>query len=78
MQPRELYKMMDAYRKRNKDADRKRAYLTTWIVNPHLKEPVKPDDIFNPMYYSAEEIEKMKQEKAKSDLEYFESFKEKG
>ena len=69
MQPRELYKMMDAYRERNKDEDRKRAYLTTWIVNPHLREP---------MYYSAEEIEKMKQEKAKSDLKYLESFKEKG
>ena len=50
MQPRELYKMMDAYRQRQKEEDRKRAYLVTWMVNPHLEKPIKPDDVFDPMY----------------------------
>ena len=75
MQPRELYKMMNAYRQRQKEEDRKRAYLVTWMVNPHLEKPIKPDDVFDPMYYSPEELEKKKQEKMQADLEYFKSFR---
>jgi len=66
--------MLEAYMARRKDEDFRRSYFTAMMMNPHLKEPVNPQDIFNPLYYTPEEIKTMKEKEAQSDLEYFKSF----
>jgi hypothetical protein len=45
------------------------------IMSPHLKEPVNPQDLFNPLYYTQDEIRAMKEKQAMEDVEYFKSFK---
>ncbi|WP_173443345.1 hypothetical protein [Selenomonas ruminantium] len=74
LQPGEFYRMLEAYMARRKDEDFRRSYFTAMMMNPHLKEPVNPQDIFNPLYYTPEEIKTMKEKEAQSDLEYFKSF----
>lgn len=71
MQPREFYAMLDAYEQRRKDEDYRRAYFVSWIIRPHVKDAIPPDDIYRPLYYTQEEIQTMKEEKAKQDLEFF-------
>ena len=75
LQPGEFYKMLDGYKARRKDEDMRRSYFTAMLMNPHLKEPIDPQDIFKPLYYTQEEIDRQKQEKAQEDLAYFKSFK---
>ena len=43
-------------------------------MNPHLKEPITPEQIYDPLYYTAEEIEKKKNQQAEDEAEYFKSF----
>lgn len=67
--------MLDAYKARQKDADYKRSYFVSMLMNPHLQEPISPEKIFNPLYYTKEEVEKMEGDKAAEDIKYFDSFK---
>lgn len=49
------------------------------LINPHLKDPMSPDQIFDPLYYTVEEIEEKKNRQAEDEAEYFKSFdKQKG
>lgn len=43
-------------------------------MNPHLKEPISPEQIFDPLYYTAEEIKEKKNRQAEDEAEYFKSF----
>lgn len=74
LQPGEFYKMLDGYKARRKDEDMRRSYFVAMLMNPHLKEPIDPKDIFKPLYYSQEEIDRQKQADVQNDLEYFKSF----
>lgn len=67
--------MLDAYEKRRRDEDYKRSYFVSIMMSLHLEEPISPDKIFNPLYYTKEEIEKMEGDSAAKDIEYFKSFK---
>lgn len=75
MQPGEFYHMLEAFQERRKDEDFRRSYFTAMIMSPHLKEPVNPQDLFNPLYYTQDEIRAMKEKQAMEDVEYFKSFK---
>lgn len=44
------------------------------LINPHLKEPISPEQIFDPLYYTADEIKEKKNRQAKDEAEYFKSF----
>lgn len=44
------------------------------MMNPHLKEPISPEQIFDPLYYTAEEIKEKKNRQAEDEAEYFKSF----
>ena len=57
-----------------KDEDYRRSYFVSLLMNPHLKEPVTPEQIFDPLYYTADEIEEKKNRAAEEELEYFQSF----
>lgn len=75
LQVREFNLMLEAYKVRQKDEDYKRSYFVSMIMRPHLQEPVSPDKIFNPLYYTKEEVEEMEGDQAAKDAEYFDSFK---
>lgn len=42
--------MIDGYEAREKANDFKRAYFVSWLIAPHLKEPVSAQDILKPLY----------------------------
>lgn len=44
------------------------------LMNPHLKEPISLEQIFDPLYYTADEIKEKKNRAAEEELEYFQSF----
>lgn len=74
LSPGEFRSLVEAYEARRKDEDYRRAYFVSLLMNPHLKEPITPEQIYDPLYYTAEEIEKKKNQQAKADAEYFKSF----
>ncbi|WP_196602164.1 hypothetical protein [Pectinatus frisingensis] len=55
LQPHEFYKLIDGYEVREKENDFKRAYFTSWLIAPHLKEPVTVQQIMKPLHESRED-----------------------
>lgn len=79
LSPGEFRSLVEAYEARRKDEDYRRAYFVSLLMNPHLKEPISPEQIFDPLYYTADEIKEKKNRQAKDEAEYFKSFgKQKG
>jgi len=79
MQPREVIRYIDGVNEARKDADQRRAYFVSWIVNTQVKDPVNPIDIFEPLYYSPEEADERKdkrkyQAKKKEKTELLKTF----
>ena len=74
LSPGEFRQLVEAYEARRKDEDYRRAYFVSLLMNPHLKEPITPEQIYDPLYYTAEEIEKKKNQQAEDEAEYFKSF----
>ena len=72
--PGEFRLLVEAHEARRKDEDYRRAYFVSLLMNPHLKEPITPEQIYDPLYYTAEEIEKKKNQQAEDEAEYFKSF----
>lgn len=72
--PGEFRKIVEASEARRKDEDYRRSYFVAMLMNPHLKDPVSPEQIFNPLYYTADELNEKKNQQAEEDLEYFKSF----
>lgn len=77
--PGEFRLLVEASEARRRDEDYRRSYFVAMLINPHLKDPMCPDQIFDPLYYTAEEIEEKKNRQAEDEAEYFKSFdKQKG
>ena len=74
LSPGEFRRLVEAYEARRKDEDYRRSYFVSLLMNPHLKEPISPEQIFDPLYYTAEEIKEKKNRAAKEELEYFQNF----
>lgn len=74
MTPGEFRRLVEAYEARRKDEDYRRSYFVSLLMNPHLKEPISPEQIFDPLYYTAEEIKEKKNRQAEDEAEYFKSF----
>ena len=74
MQPGEFLLFLKGFEDRRKDEDFRRSYFTAMLMNPHLEKPISPQTIFNPLYYSPDEIKKMQDEKKQADIEYFKRF----
>ena len=72
--PGEFRLLVEAYEARRKDEDYRRSYFVSMMMNPHLKEPIRPEQIFDPLYYTADEIKEKKNRAAEEELEYFQSF----
>ena len=72
--PGEFRPLDEAYEARRKDEDYRRSYFVAMLMNPHLKEPISPEQIFDPLYYTADEIKEKKNRAAEEELEYFQSF----
>ena len=72
--PGEFRLLVEAYEARRKDEDYRRSYFVSMMMNPHLKEPISPEQIFDPLYYTAEEIKEKKNRQAEDEAEYFKSF----
>lgn len=74
LSPGEFRRLVEAYEARRKDEDYRRSYFVSLLMNPHLKEPISPEQIFDPLYYTAEEIKEKKNRQAEDEAEYFKSF----
>lgn len=72
--PGEFRLLVEASEARRRDEDYRRSYFVAMLINPHLKDPMSPDQIFDPLYYTAEEIEEKKNRQAEDEAEYFKSF----
>lgn len=72
--PGEFRLLVEASEARRKDEDYRRSYFVAMLMNPHLKEPIRPEQIFDPLYYTAEEIDDKKNRQAEDEAEYFKSF----
>lgn len=72
--PGEFRMLVEASEARRKDEDYRRSYFVAMLINPHLKDPISPDQIFDPLYYTAEEIKEKKNRQAEDEAEYFKSF----
>lgn len=72
--PGEFRRLVEACEARRRDEDYRRSYFVAMLINPHLKDPMSPDQIFDPLYYTAEEIEEKKNRQAEDEAEYFKSF----
>lgn len=72
--PGEFRLLVEASEARRRDEDYRRSYFVAMLINPHLKDPMSPDQIFDPLYYTAEEIEEKKNQQAEDEAEYFKSF----
>lgn len=72
--PGEFRLLVEASEARRRDEDYRRSYFVAMLINPHLKDPMSPDQIFDPLYYTAEEIEEKKNQQAEDEVEYFKSF----
>ena len=55
MQPHEFYKYLDCKTQAMKNEDMRRAYFTSWILAPHVKEPPTPQVIYEGLWVTAEE-----------------------
>lgn len=75
LSPGEFRSLVEAYEARRKDEDYRRAYFVSLLMNPHLKEPITPEQIYDPLYYTPDEIREKKNRAAEKELEYFQSFK---
>lgn len=74
LSPGEFRRLVEAYEARRKDEDYRRSYFVSLLMNPHLKEPISPEQIFDPLYYTADEIKEKKNRQAEDEAEYFKSF----
>lgn len=54
---------------RMKREDHRRAYFVAALLSTQTKEPVTPDMLYEPLWYSSEEIEKRKNERLLRDHE---------
>lgn len=72
--PGEFRLLVEASEALRRDEDYRRSYFVAMLINPHLKDPMSPDQIFDPLYYTAEEIEEKKNRQAEDEAEYFKSF----
>lgn len=72
--PGEFRRLVEAYEARRKDEDYRRSYFVSLLMNPHLKEPISPEQIFDPLYYTADEIKEKKNRQAEDEAEYFKNF----
>ena len=72
--PGEFRLLVEASEARRRDEDYRRSYFVAMLINPHLKDQMSPDQIFDPLYYTAEEIEEKKNRQAEDEAEYFKSF----
>ena len=72
--PGEFRLLVEAHEARRKDEDYRRSYFVSLLMNPHLKEPVTLEQIFDPLYYTADEIKEKKNRQAEDEAEYFKSF----
>lgn len=75
--PGEFRLLVEASEARRRDEDYRRSYFVAMLINPHLKDPMSPDQIFDPLYYTAKEIEEKKNRQAEDEAEYFKSFDKK-
>lgn len=74
LSPGEFRLLVEAHEARRKDEDYRRSYFVSLLMNPHLKEPVTPEQIFDPLYYTVDEIKEKKNRQAEDEAEYFKSF----
>lgn len=65
MQPHEFYKYLDCRTQAMKSEDMRRAYFTSWMLAPHVKEPPTPQVIYEGLWVTAEE----KRNQQKEDYE---------
>lgn len=65
--PGELYACLDGYKMRLKQEDQRRAYFVSALVSTQTKEPVTMADLYDPLWYSPEEVEKRKNERLKNE-----------
>lgn len=72
--PGEFRRLVEAYEARRKDEDYRRSYFVSMLMNPHLKEPVTPEQLYDPLYYTADKIKEKKNRQAEDEAEYFKSF----
>lgn len=69
MTPGEFYLCLDGYKDRIKSQDQRRAYFVSLLMSMHTKEPVKMESIFEPLWYSEDEIKARHNDVAKADHE---------
>ncbi len=71
LQPGEFMLMLEAENRRQREQDYRAAYFLSYIIAPYLKKgsSLSLDDIVNPLWMGAEEIQENKQRKIQSDKE---------
>lgn len=55
LQPREFYKLMDGYKRRQRAKDYRRAYFISWMIAPHVTRAITADTIARPLWETKEE-----------------------
>lgn len=69
MTPGEFYTCLDGYKARQKMEDQRRAYFVSLLMSTQTKEPVKMNDIYEPLWYSLDEIKARHNNQAKQEHE---------
>ena len=67
MTPGEFYTCLDGYKVRLQAEDQRRAYFVSLLMSTQTKEPVKMEDIYEPLWYTQEEIKARHEAKSKAD-----------
>lgn len=60
LQPQELRKIFNGYKNKQKDADYRKAYFLSWLVNVQVTEQVTPEKIADPLWITQNEKENQK------------------
>lgn len=63
LQPQELRKIFNAYKKKQRDADYRTAYFLSWLINCQVTDAISYTDIADPLHITADE----KRQKAEED-----------
>lgn len=64
--PLEFYKYLEADDERRRLQDYRAAYFISWLMSPHLKEPIEPHEIADPLWVTKED----KVRSAKEEMAY--------
>lgn len=62
LQPREFYALIRGWKRREKARDYKKAYFVSWLIAPHVKEPINAEKIAEPLWQTPADVQKKAEE----------------